>query len=84
MTSSNEKKIMARWRNIIHGNGRITFVDLIDTSHVSITEYNKLKAYFTLKYESELKYVKDTKEWVSFAKPEIETLETSKDILKNE
>ena len=65
MASKSESRIMDRWRQIIHANGRVGFVELIDNSFVSIGTYNKLKSYFENKYKYELKYDKENKEWVS-------------------
>lgn len=69
MASKSESRIMDRWRQMIHSNGRVGFVELIDKSFVSIGTYNKLKSYFESKYVYELKYDKENREWVSFVSP---------------
>jgi hypothetical protein len=70
MRQNSERSKMERWRNLIHNFGRIRFDKLITNSHVSVGEYNKLKSFFEHLYEHELRYDKQSKEWVSFASPE--------------
>lgn len=82
MRQNQEKNKMERMRNIIHNSGRIRFDKLIEISHLSVGEYNKLKSFFEHKFEYEVRYDKTEKEWISLSLPELETTKTEKDLLE--
>jgi hypothetical protein len=72
MRQNSENSKMERWRKLIHSYRRIRFDVLIVKSHVSVGEYNKLKSFFEHRFEYELKYYKQSKEWVSLESSETE------------
>ncbi len=52
-----------RLLNIVKEEGDIHAFDLVDKAHISLSQYNNIKAYFERKYEGWVRYDKPSKTW---------------------
>lgn len=65
MASRKEELIIERMLRIIHDEKRIKYHELIDRARISITKYNQLKSFMLDKYDNQVLYDKEMKQFTS-------------------